>query len=382
MKNNSNTKRGGLNPTQLPGPPQLSIQDIDQAVIDLFDKRMNFHLPSRRQRNQADNANQKVPVVFSGAELFVLDSNTNNPIRDEDGAIITPIISVTRRNISQDDYTGIVPGRYHRTFVHRRQSPTGIRKLQAPKQNGIIIGKNTNQVRHPVIEFISADRPEYYGISYDIIYWCSYQEHMNELIFLTQHAMDAPKMFYIQLDNGWKIEAFFNGEFTYQGNVDAYFEDERIIRYTFGLKVNAPIMSTKGGNRNVYKTTSPRTFAFTLQESNTINRLDEQKALNLLKFRNIHGSGADTVDEAILSPEDLDPYRRPRSRLNTEFNTPLFSTARLKELLIYKPTVATQKEYSISEEIKNQRRRGESQFVANSKEVLDLIFNTNVVLRS
>lgn len=382
MKNNGNTKKGSQNPTQSPGAPQLSIEDIDQAVIDLFDKRMNFHLPSIRQRDQADNANQKVPVVFSGAELFVLDSNTNNPIRDEDGAIITPIISVTRRNISQDDYTGIVPGRYNRTFVHRRQTPTGIRKLQAPKQRGIIIGKNTTEVRHPVIEFISMDRPEYYGISYDIIYWCSYQEHMNELISLTQYAMDAPKMFYMQLDNGWKIEAFFNGEFTYQGNVDSYFGDERVVRYAFGLKVNAPIISSKGRNRNVYKSTSPRTFAFTLQESNTINRLDEQKALELLKFRNIHGSGADIVDEAILSPEDLDPYRRPRARISTDFNTPLFSTARLQELLLYRPTVATQKEYSISENIKDQKRRGESQFVANSKEVLDLIFNPNVVLRS
>lgn len=382
MRNNGNTKKGTLLPTSIPGPPQLDIEDIDQAVIDLFDERLNFHLPSIRQRDQTDAANQKVPVVFSGAELFVLDANRDNPIRDENGAIITPIISLTRRNINRDDYTGIVPCRYNRTFVHRRQTPSGVRKLQAPKQRGIIIGKNSTQVRHPVIEFISADRPEYYGISYDVIYWCSYQEHMNELISLTQQGMDAPKMFYLQLQNGWKLEAFFNGEFTYQGNVDSYFENERIIRYNFGIKVNAPIMSDKGKNRNVYKTTSPRTFAFTLQDDDGVTRMDEQKAMDLLRFRNIHGSGVDIVDEAILSPENLDPYRRPRVRLNTEFNTPLFSTARLKELLIYKPTVATRKEYDVSETIKAKKRRGESQFVANSKEALDLIFNTNVVLRS
>lgn len=382
MRNNENTKKGTLNPTALPGPPQLSIEDVDNAVIDLFDERLNFHLPSVRSRNQTEAANQKVPVVFSGAELFVLDANSSNPIRDENGAIITPVISLTRRNINKDDYTGIVPGRYNRTFVHRRQTPSGVRKLSAPQQRGIIIGKNTTQVRHPTIEFISADRPEYYGISYDVIYWCSYQEHMNELISLTQHAMDAPKMFYMQLQNGWKLEAFFNGEFTYQGNVDSYFENERIIRYNFGLKVNAPIMSSKGRNRNVYKTTSPRTFAFTVSESDSISRVDEQNAKDLLKFRNIHGSGVDVVDEPMLSPENLDPYRRPRVRLDTDFNTPLFSTARLKSLLLYKPTVATRKEFETSETIKTRKRKGESQFVANSKEVLDLIFNTNVVLQS
>lgn len=382
MRDNENTKKSALLATSLPGPPQLGIEDVDQSVIDLFDKRLNFNLPSIRQMDQSEASNQKVPVVFSGAELFVLDANRSNPVRDENGAIITPIISITRKNISQDDYTGIVPGRYIRTFVQRRQTPSGSRKLQSPNQKGIIIGKNSNKVKHPVIEFISSDRPEYYGISYDIIYWCSYQEHMNELISLTQQGMDAPKMFYLQLDNGWNLEAFFGGEFSYQGNVDSYFENERIIKYNFSIKVNAPIMSEKGRNRNVYKTTSPRTFSFAVEDDGRVSRFDEEKAINILKFRNIHGSGADTVDEAMLSPEDFDPYRRPRVRLDTEFNTPLFSTARLKELLIYKPTIATRSEHNVTERIKSKKRRGESQFVADSKEALDLIFNANVVLRS
>lgn len=379
-------KKSSFGATTIPGPPLLDIEDIDQSMVDLYDKRLNFHLDSIRQRNQEGVSNQKVPIVFTGAELFWLDSKNMDYIRDEEGAIITPVITITRRNISKNDYTGIKINKYQRRIVHRRQTPTGPRKLKTPNQKGVIIGKNSNKVKHPPVEFISAPRPEYYGITYDVIYWCSYQEHMNELIQRTQDGLDAEKMFYLQLDNGWKLEAFFEGEFSYGGNIDNYFSDERIIKYQLSIKINAPINNESGVNHAVYLSKSPRSLTFKINDdgNNFIERIDEERAMDYLKFRNIHGSGADIVDEAVLSPENLNPYSRPRRRIYSNFNTPLFSTARLRELLLYQPTVATRKEYSISESIKSQRKAGkkEKQLRPESQEVLDLIFNPKIIIQS
>jgi hypothetical protein len=184
------------------------------------------------------------------------------------------------------------------------------------------------------------------------------------------------------LSNGWKLNSFFDGSFAYSGNVDSYFGEERVIKYNFTLSVDAPLMSQAGSNINVYKTTSPRTFAFKISDSQSIQRIkSEEDAMNLLRYRNIHGSGADTVDEAILSPEDYNLYRRPRVRIDTSFVTPLFSPGRLRELLLYHPSISTQKELNVTDDIKRRRKRQESEFVVESKEILNLIFNSNIVLQ-
>lgn len=367
--------------TTVPGPPLLSISDIDQAVVDLFDKRFNFNLPSIRQRNQQSTSNKKVPIVFSGGELFFLDAKNEQHLRDENGAVIPPIISITRRNISKSDYNGLEIPKYISTIVHRRETPTGARKMKAPNSRGIIIGKNSDEVKYQSIDFILQPRPNYVGISYEVIYWTQYQEHMNLLMSWTLDGLDAPKMFYLQLENGWKVECMFDGEFSYQSNVDNYMETERIIKYSFNLKVNAPIREQSGVNHLIYKTESPRTLKFTIEDADPVMQLDLEGALEYLKFSNIHRNPNEIPNEAMLSPQDMNPARRPRRKAVkiSDFNTPLLDPMRLKELLGYQQVVAQGKEYQISERIKTRRKK-ESTIYFKDKEVTDYIYNPRVVV--
>ena len=71
--------------------PSNEIEDIDRAIFDLFDKQISFETEER-------GTSRKVPVVFSSGERFAL-TRRKNPIRDENNALILPIVSIMRKDI-------------------------------------------------------------------------------------------------------------------------------------------------------------------------------------------------------------------------------------------------------------------------------------------
>ena len=54
--------------------PSIGIENIDRAIFDLFDKKLNFEVTSNGQ-------SKLVPVIFATGERFAL-TRRKNPIRD------------------------------------------------------------------------------------------------------------------------------------------------------------------------------------------------------------------------------------------------------------------------------------------------------------
>ena len=71
--------------------PSCGIEDIDRAVFQLFDDRLNFSI-------EVDGESKKVPVVFAAGERFALTRRSAN-FRDVNNALILPIISIERGTI-------------------------------------------------------------------------------------------------------------------------------------------------------------------------------------------------------------------------------------------------------------------------------------------
>ena len=71
--------------------PSIGIENIDRAVFDLFDKKLQFETTSK-------GVSKKVPVIFATGERFALTRRTN-PIRDRNNTNILPLISIVRENI-------------------------------------------------------------------------------------------------------------------------------------------------------------------------------------------------------------------------------------------------------------------------------------------
>ena len=72
--------------------PPCGIEDMDKALFNLFNDRIHFTI-------EVDNKPKKVPVVFATGERFALTKRPL-PIRDRNNALILPIVSIRRKNIS------------------------------------------------------------------------------------------------------------------------------------------------------------------------------------------------------------------------------------------------------------------------------------------
>ena len=66
----------GDNPPENFNLPSIGIEDIDRAVFNLFDSKLNFQIKQKEK-------SKKVPVVFAAGERFALTRRKNpkiNPI--------------------------------------------------------------------------------------------------------------------------------------------------------------------------------------------------------------------------------------------------------------------------------------------------------------
>ena len=73
--------------------PPCGLEDIDKALFDLFDKEIQFSISQKSE-------SRKVPVVFATGERFALIKR-KKPLKDENGALILPLISIRRTSIAQ-----------------------------------------------------------------------------------------------------------------------------------------------------------------------------------------------------------------------------------------------------------------------------------------
>ena len=97
--------------------PSCGIEDVDRAFFELFDKVLPFSYKSKK-----DSELRKVPVVFASGERFALAAK-KSPIRDNQGALILPLISISRSGIEQTASKGLgVSEHFNEMVVKKRVS--------------------------------------------------------------------------------------------------------------------------------------------------------------------------------------------------------------------------------------------------------------------
>lgn len=380
FNNNKKTVQGI---TRIPGVSQLTFRDIDKSIIDLIDKRIDINVEVVDPKTNAIT-NSKVPCVFIGGERFAQSSTegTYGEIRDERGKVMKPCVSISREDVdtSLSNYKGIPIPYVHRKVVNIIQSPVGQRKMLTPNTKGIIIGKNSNNVLAPPLEYILHDRPEYVTISYKISFWSSFQTQMNTMVQLFLQARDNPKFFYLRTDTGANIYVYIDENFSNQSNTSDFIDDERIIRTDINLSVSAPIRQNKSKSEDIELRRSPRTFNFKINESNASGpiRINEQNYKMFLSGKIDKINNYEIVDKNSLSLEDLNPYSRPRRTIESKVVNTLFSPARVYELMIADPVIHTVREKEYAQ--LNSKKRREASFIADSKDIYNRIFNGRYII--
>lgn len=291
--------------------PSIGIEDIDRAVFEMFDKKLNFQTTQKGE-------SKKVPVVFAAGERFAL-TRRKNPIRDRNNALILPIISVMRGDV---DFSPDQGGK--KTAISFREQPSYVIKKRlsgqdrnyqniinkqgltnqdnvssrknfsaddispgniavpgttASRRNGkgisfisrgnrITLEENLN---NNIFEIIEIPYPEFVSINYDVIFWTQYLTQANEMMEnLLLNFEGQGEEITMKTTAGYELVAFFKPPFSNQSNFDNYSDDERIIKHTISFSVPGYILNPKNPSLpNLLRTyTSAPIIDFGYDESN------------------------------------------------------------------------------------------------------------------
>ena len=267
--------------------PPCGIEDVDRALFELFDKRLAFEIKVNEQTT-------KVPVVFAAGERFALTKRVK-PIRDNNNALILPLIAIKRTGIGHKTESEVggtaISFRQPADYVIRkrldpadRQYQNVINKLSvknqdnvsarshfidtsvspgkstepgtvASRRNGPGIAFGSGRLETPfdrdnlgrnIFEVITIPYPQFVGLTYNVVFWTQYMQQMNQILETLMMKFDGQgHEFQITTNKGYKFTAFVQGPFSNNDNFDNYTDDERIIKYSFDIKVPAYILAPR-----------------------------------------------------------------------------------------------------------------------------------------
>lgn len=265
--------------------PSCGLEDVDVALFNLFDKEI------APQFGGTDSTPlSKTPVIFAAGEKWSMLKN-GRPLRDRNGSLLLPLITIMRNEVSQDlsaDIAGRGINQHVGEIVIRRKLDKSDREYQnlinrilLPNQSNVAVNKSivgsdhqqvvTNRVigdlskdidvvrgallkpnlSNNVYETIVVPTPQFYTAKYQITVWAQYMQHTNQILeriitsFLPQGQnwkIETPKGY-------WFIASVDGGSYAMETNFDDMSQQERFLKYTFNVNVPAYFFaSTVPGN--------------------------------------------------------------------------------------------------------------------------------------
>ena len=235
-----------------------NIENIDYSVMSW----MKEDLALMAMTNQGFT---KVPVLWQTPERAFQIKNEKE-LRDDNGALTLPIVSVERTNITKD------PARKGGYQAHVYSAPgapqnkkstlngttgrivIGRRIKQNKTRNFAVVQANRNRSNLParqqnfprinkkiVVQTLSIPIPVYINVDYKIVIKTEYQQQMNDLMmpFITKTGQINA---FVMKRNGHLYEAFIEQNFTHNNNVSNLNEDSRMYTSEINIRVLGYLM--------------------------------------------------------------------------------------------------------------------------------------------
>jgi hypothetical protein len=266
--------------------PSCSIEDVDRAVFNLFDKQLPMQV--RQGGNGSGTGTRKVPVIFATGERFAF-LRRKIPLGDRGGdhsALIIPLISITRSAISQEPDNGISGGQTEPIVIKRRLSKDSpiykrlINEYELKNQDEVFdqthnlpgLGSGSNpgtagsrragtstpddarqgkllrpHLSNNIYETLTIPPVKYYTATYNITIWTQYTQEMNDLlmVIMSLYQNNHKRTFKLETSKGYWFVGYVGSDLTAENNSDDFTDAERLIKYNFDMKVNAYIVAPK-----------------------------------------------------------------------------------------------------------------------------------------
>lgn len=200
-------------------PFTLGIQDIDEAVMYYLE---NVIKPTVIQNGVV----QKVPVIYGASERWK-QIQKDGYYRDLSGAIMMPIITFKRNNITKDRSVG---NKLDANFPNNIEVFEKAYSKRDEYNNFAVLNN-----RKPQKEYYAVVMPDYVTVTYDFIISTYYVEQMNKIVEAMNYASDS----YWGNPERFKFRARID---SFQTNTELPVGAERIVKTNFTLSLRGYIV--------------------------------------------------------------------------------------------------------------------------------------------
>ena len=228
--------------------PSCGIEDLDKSVFNLFDKEMPLFYSHHGKRN-------KVPVIFASGERFAVLAR-KRPITDENGALILPLISITRTSIDNIPQKGISNNQMFPNTIVKRISKKDLAFRQSSNIEGLNNSEDSTSTDEPdislkprieknIIETIEMPPVKYFSANYEISIWSSFTQQMNKLLeaIMNAYTLNPGQQFQLESDKGYKFSGFIDSSFAQDANYSDFTDAERYIKYNLVMNATGYIIA-------------------------------------------------------------------------------------------------------------------------------------------
>lgn len=249
--------------------PACGIADADEGIFNLFDKEIPFAVAKIKTSNGPLDV-KKPSVIFATGERFATAKQLR-PLKDKEGRVILPVISVRRKTIEQtgEDTSGRGINQHTGTLTiakkladEDRDFQNFLNKFNLQNMDLPETARETGQNRYDqdvieggllqpklgstsnVYEIYTIPQPQFFTATYEVVFWTSFTEHMNYMIEVFMSSfLPQDKMFRINTEKGYWFMAYVDEQFSSNDNFDDFKDTRRILRYTFNMKVKGFILA-------------------------------------------------------------------------------------------------------------------------------------------
>jgi hypothetical protein len=201
----------------------IKLYDIDMAINDHMIETI---VPTIEIMGEPT----KVPVLYANAERWA-SIQRDGYLRDPKGQIQIPLI-VFKRN-------GVEPWGGMENPMNRKLSYPAVSKY-SPKHKYDLFSKMTG-VKKPLEQY-NITIPDYIELTYEVIIWTDFTEHMNTLVEAFQYGTDTYWGDKYGFKFKTKIDSFDTTSETAEGSA-------RVVKTTFTINVNAYLLPEKFNNQ-------------------------------------------------------------------------------------------------------------------------------------
>lgn len=217
-----------------------NLENIDLAMFNWINEKLNVFATSNRGW-------EKAPVIWVSAER-AFQSKRDKSLRDKEGALILPLITVERISVEKDlafkgslqsnifpvdDYRG---GSIPLDRVINQVKTKNFQNENAKKQYGQLNFKVKPINDQVVYSYRSIPMPVYVTMMYKIMLRAEYQQQINELSQPFMVATGGINAF-IMRERGHRYEGFMQPSYGQENSVADMGDDERMYQTAIEVKV-------------------------------------------------------------------------------------------------------------------------------------------------